>query len=440
MPRKSIQKQIDKLQVSFDTYANLLAGIGTDNDSANNYIVSGQVLDYGTRQAVWEAGGIVTKAIDIPVDDCFKYDLIIDHAKAEEINKTFHDLDAYNQLALADKTDRVHGGSALIIDDGMDLDQPLVLENIKSLSFFVLSNQYLQPQDYKPFCKTEYFIVNKGSQTLKVHHSKIILFDGIDRGIEAKLRNNGFGFPWLSEPIHTAGIQYTATYKAYLSLLKEVNVGVVKVKGLNEMMANKETMYKALNRAKLLKSSRSYTNDILIDSDDEYQRYELKLAGLNQSCDASENTFAALVNIPKTRLYGQNPQSGLGNAGQSQLDDYYDSITTRQNKHLRPKLAYLLLVISAYLNITEEITFSFKPLYQLNDLDRARVNEIQSNVDKTYYEMGQDGEEIVKARYGSGKYTPDAPIKPKMRPKPETPKDTPQPPTETTTKEKIDNE
>ena len=85
--------------------------------------------------------------------------------------------------------------------------------------------------------------------------------------------------------------------------------------------------------------------------------------------------LSGAADIPLTRLFGQSP-AGLNSSGESDIKTYYDGILRRQESQLREPLTTLLDIV--YRNVygvpmPPEVSFSFVPLWQLTEQDRASI-------------------------------------------------------------------
>lgn len=330
-------------QLFNDSYENLITGQGTSNDSARNWqFTTNRKIPYTEKNAIYGNGGIAAEIIDCIPDDCTKEPINFNTDKFEILEDEFERLEVLELLNLADKFCRLQDESAIVweINDGKSFDKPVDFNNIKGIrGGYVIAKPYLQHLNYQPYFKTEIYQIQKGSETIYYHRDRLTIFDGIDRGIDNRNLNSGSGESILTGELYDACLAYTATYDAFITLLKELSVGVFGLDQLNNLLASPGGVEVALKKLYLVKMSRSMVKDMVMDKNDTYERQMLNLTGLKDAAEAAEKRLAALANIPLTRLLGQSPQASLsGNAGDSQLRDYYDLIRVRQNKIYRPKI------------------------------------------------------------------------------------------------------
>ena len=88
-----------------------------------------------------------------------------------------------------------------------------------------------------------------------------------------------------------------------------------------------------------------------------------------------KSTISYLSNVPKTRLFGDNPQGGIGGQGDSQLRDYYDEINYRQRHELLPSLKQLTQIVCSILKIDySKLNISFPSLWELTEQEKSDIN------------------------------------------------------------------
>ena len=85
--------------------------------------------------------------------------------------------------------------------------------------------------------------------------------------------------------------------------------------------------------------------------------------------------------MPVTRLLGQSP-AGLNSTGESDLRNFYDMIAARQESQLKPQLSRVDEVLQASLwgQKNRPIGFTFNPLWQMTELEKAELALKQSQV------------------------------------------------------------
>ena len=84
--------------------------------------------------------------------------------------------------------------------------------------------------------------------------------------------------------------------------------------------------------------------------------------------------IAGAAKIPASKLYGRSP-AGLNATGESDLQNYYDSIAQEQEAHLRPVLDKLLPVIatSTWGFVPDDLDFTFNSPRSASEEQKATI-------------------------------------------------------------------
>jgi hypothetical protein len=84
--------------------------------------------------------------------------------------------------------------------------------------------------------------------------------------------------------------------------------------------------------------------------------------------------ISGALGIPLVRLFGQSP-SGLNSTGESDMRNYYDMIRSQQQRKFRHPVDIVLRVAarSSNINIPDDFSFSFRPLWQLKDQEKIDI-------------------------------------------------------------------
>ena len=88
-------------------------------------------------------------------------------------------------------------------------------------------------------------------------------------------------------------------------------------------------------------------------------------------------------------LFMQSP-AGMNATGEYDTRNYYDTIATKQEWHVKPILMKFLAVIcqSTFGRQTPELNVVFNPLWQLDAKVRAEVEKANAERDEKYLNMG----------------------------------------------------
>ncbi|GAB7197648.1 hypothetical protein OS31_40220 [Dickeya oryzae] len=112
----------------------------------------------------------------------------------------------------------------------------------------------------------------------------------------------------------------------------------------------------------------------LIDGEDEFETHSYSFSGLSDLLAEFKEEISGATGIPLIRLFGQSPKGF--SSGDADLANYYDSVSTLQERRLRipVRMLYDALHRSEFGEpLPDDFTFEFNPLWQLSDLDRSTV-------------------------------------------------------------------
>jgi hypothetical protein len=97
-------------------------------------------------------------------------------------------------------------------------------------------------------------------------------------------------------------------------------------------------------------------------------------AGLPEIYDRFMMEIAGAAEIPATKLFGRSPQ-GMNATGESDTRNYYEMITSLQERMLRPALEKLLpvMAISCWGYVPEDMTILFEPVMPMSGEDKMKL-------------------------------------------------------------------
>jgi phage-related protein (TIGR01555 family) len=106
--------------------------------------------------------------------------------------------------------------------------------------------------------------------------------------------------------------------------------------------------------------------------------------------------IAGAAEIPVTRLFGRSP-AGMNATGESDLQNYYDMITERQESDLGPIIEKLIpiMCMSLYGAIPDDIDYEFNPIVETPEEDKAELASKMSAVVIDTYNAGLISQKIA---------------------------------------------
>ena len=295
------------------------------------------------------------------------------------------------------KWSRLFGGSALLlgVDQGRP-DTPIDLERLGAgslaylhvvsrheLSVGVLDRDPASPGFGAP---TTYSLVGADGGRIDLHPSRVIRLGGVET--PDLDRTDGWGDPVLlalDEAIKNAGL----TAAGIAGLVQEAKVDVFKIKDLTLNVGNPDYRGRMLERFELANLGKSINNALIMDADEAWEQKTVNFAQLPEVMRLYLQIAAGAADIPATRFLGQSPD-GLNATGEGDLRNYYDRISAEQELTLRPALEQLdaVLVRSALGQMPDDYYWTFAPLWQLGEKDRAEIFKLKVEAVKALAEGG----------------------------------------------------
>lgn len=406
----------DENRITTDGFENLLTGMGTSKDPLmHNNFKRGRslTLNYEFVSALYSQNWLGSAVVDVPSNDMTRnWISVLDEEEQREdtINKELKRLGAKKKINQALKWAGAYGGAVIImmIDDGRPLSQPLTkqavrqngIQNLIVLDRWKINattpNQNLLSAN---FGKPDFYMISRDGQ--KIHHSRVLRFDGEVKSIEEFERQGYWGNSSFEKTWQPISNSQTVSLEI-AGMTKEANIDVYRIKGLNEMVAmgpeGEAAVTKRLNIAHQLKS---YINGIALDSEDEYEKKSNTFSGLAEIDDKFLLKVSGASQIPISKLLGKT-ESGLNGNGEGDLKNYYDNISGRQEVEMTEPIQDLLdIIYMSKFNEDKQVEFEFNPLWQMTQEQKAAISLNKATRDAVYLDRGVVSTETVQKQLSS---------------------------------------
>jgi phage-related protein (TIGR01555 family) len=233
-----------------------------------------------------------------------------------------------------------------------------------------------------------YKLTPPGKSEIEIHHTRVIRWMGADVPDDTATDNQGWGdsvLVALSGALSTANTTTTAV----TNLLQEAKIDVVKVKGLLDMVADPKKKELLLTRFGLAAVAKAMHGFLITDASEEWEQKQVSFAQLPEIWDRAMQFLAGAADIPATRLLSQSP-AGMNSTGESDLRNYYDRVASEQENDTRPALSPLdeCLIRSALGSRPPEVHYSWNPLWQLSEKEKAEIGKAKAETTKAIKETG----------------------------------------------------
>jgi phage-related protein (TIGR01555 family) len=406
-----------------DSFFNALTntGIGAGNlSSGGGYRLNPITRNRMQLEWIYRGNWVARTIVDAPADDMTREGVEIQSEdkpeELEKLNKAAEGLQIWTQLGKALKWGRLYGGSlAYLMIDGQNPATELILDTVKEGQFkglMPLDRWQVWPDmsdiisEMTPeFGLPRYYNLWASAGTnlpiQKIHHTRLIRFDGQDLPYQQRLYENYWGLSVL-EPVWDRIMAFDSTTQGAAQLVYKAHLRTIRIKGLRDILGTNSVAAQGLKQffdwVRVYQSNEGLT---LLDADDEFEVSQYAFGGLADMMLQFAQQLAGAAEIPMVRFFAQSP-AGMNATGESDWRNYYDGIKAKQERLLRigVEKIYALLYRSTLGRVPKKVyTLIFRPLWQMDDEQSAAVTTsvvtaITTLVDKMVYTRSQALKEI----------------------------------------------
>jgi phage-related protein (TIGR01555 family) len=380
--------------MSQNGWGNEYTNFGSDAASYTTFSATGKLSD-STLENLYTYDDIAKKIVELIVLDALRYEPTFNILKYDSnVNDSTSKIDInantvpaaliknYNVIesaADAAIAGRLYGWAAVYVDvaDGKDPSEELMLP-IKPdslIGFDVLDKPSVMPNlsihvGEEP---ESYRFVDWRStkQLLTIHKSRLIIFGGARTFKRQYINNNYCDFSVLQTVYDTLKSFENVLYSAN-TLVNNASQPIVKISGLNKMMATNKAAFQA--RMKYINFSRHASKMIMLEAggadgiaaEDFTQVGAENLEGSAAILDYNFKRLASAAGMPHTILFGDSP-SGLNATGESDTRNWFNKVESFQRDYLENKLnAMVTLIAQSEQMLTQDETIGceFKSLWE----------------------------------------------------------------------------
>jgi phage-related protein (TIGR01555 family) len=405
-----VRRMVNDASKTTDGFDNFVSRLGLNNDNALsggtyafNLITRNRILLEAAYRGSWVVGAVIDSVAEdmtragIDVITGEKVDLDI-------LDKNMVRLQIWQSVQSLIKWGRLYGGAIGIMQiEGQDLSTPLNVETVAQKQFkgIVVFDRWMLAPVLTPVIESGpemglpayYQLVTyptlydpeaaPATGMIKVHHSRVIRYTGIDLPFFQAITEMMWGESIL-ERLWDRLISFDNATLSSASLIDRANLRTVGVNGLREVVAAggeaRDGLLAQFEMMRLMQVNEGLT---LMDKEDTFQSTAYSFAGLSDMMLQFGQQLAGASGIPLVRLFGQSP-AGLNSTGDADIRMYYDNIKAQQEAKLRNPFESLLKVMwrSTYGTPSPaDLEFSFTPLWQMSALDKSVI--AKSNTETT---------------------------------------------------------
>lgn len=409
-----------------DSLENLVAQLGTSQDkrSHSRFVNSKRLSLDGNQEelnALYRTDWLAGKVVDIiPNDMTREWRYFSGDIEPETVEKILEEEDrlklrsAFND---AHKWARLYGTAFIVmnVDDGEPVDKPLRIDKIKKgglKHIKVVDRHRIDRSDLQPIenpldpnygMPVHYRFVNTN---VRIHHTRLIRFDGVDLPFDEFKRNNYMSDSVLDR-LYEALTNFNTVASGSASMVYETNVDVMKVKGLMNYIQSPEGTNLIQKRFTLAGMLKSFNNMLLLDAEEDFEKKQNSFASIPDLLYAHALFLSGGSDVPATRLLGSSA-SGLNATGEGDMKNYYDTIRSKQVEDYKPKLDYIddIMARSLGINPDADLSYKFNSLFQMTPKEQADTDFANAQRDAIYLDRGVVPEyTVAKDLKQNGTYT-----------------------------------
>lgn len=367
----------------------------------------------------YEGNGLFAKIIDLPAEECFRTGFkILGDVPDDGIENAMELLETLNweeTATTAVKWARLFGGAlvVMLIDDGGGIEEPLILENIRSVDGLVVYDRSIvRPSsvgvDSSSHQMPEYYQVFSHYGTFTVHASRCLVFRNGDKLPEQSAVRQLW--PWgipeafrIAKEVQNAEVSNGNAAR----MLEKATQPVHKIRGLAQKMATEDGEAQIRRQMDIADFARGLFNTVVIDSEDDFDFVGEIPEGIKYVLDVPKRALSAVCGIPDIVLWGRrtiiDPRSRPKWRRQDKetMEQWYSFVHRIQVGMVKNNLWRLLSIIfhagvnSGELSILPKFDIEFNPLWSIDDLEQADIGlkEARAQRDKAqtaalYVKMG----------------------------------------------------
>lgn len=395
---KTVAALVELSRLTKDSYSNPGANLGVGQPNLMNlaeYPLTRITKDYYLMTSLYRNDWICKRIIDVPAEDMLRSWVKITSQigpdaikKLDMVVKRQH---VRERLLSTLKWSRLYGGAAAIImiagqEDMME--QPLELDTVMPDSFsglivvdrwegitpdIELVTDLRDPEFGRP--KYYYIGGRQFGGNMRVHYSRVLPFIGRELPNVEEQAEMFWGASEMEHVFDELNKRNTSSANI-AQLLFQANLRILKVGDLAEQLStlDPEALSEIYEVARAQNELMSSFGIQFLDKDDSFETHSYTFAGISEVYKTFMSDIAGASEIPATKLFGRSPE-GMNSTGESDLTNYYDSISAKQESALRPALEKLLPVIcvSTFGAVPDDLDFEFNSVRSSSEAERANL-------------------------------------------------------------------
>lgn len=381
-----------------DRLENVVANLATGKAKTASDRFSAPEIDAAELTAMYRGDWMARKIVDIPVGDALRTwrSWNADERIIEIMEDQERRFDVRRKVARSLRWARLYGGAAILIHTG-DPNPAMPLRSIRRnglRNLVVLHRRELAVQGLQDDPReagfrepTGYMLATSNGAGVMVHPSRIIRIVGPERP-DFEANSEGWGDSVLQvayEAVHHAAL----TNGGIAELVHEAKIDVVNVKGLSSAASSKSGEAAITKRFALASMMKAINNTLLLDEGETWNRKQTSFSALPDVVKTFLQIVSGAADIPLTRFLGSSP-GGLNSTGESDLRNYYDSLSSYRADTIRPVIERIddVLAADAGGTLSANEWWDFGPLWEPSPKEKAEIADKKASTTQKYVNMG----------------------------------------------------
>lgn len=383
----------------FDAFANAAARLGyasSNLSEGTSYPFNRITLNYVLLTSLYRGNWIVRKVVDTVVDDMTKNWLTPISEMAPKKLKRLQ-VEGFDKLGLtasinrAEKWARLYGGAAgiMLIKGRDDFDQPLLPEDVEIGSFrgLLVRDRWsgispsatigLDLDKPENFGLPEHYQVTTETKTFKVHHTRVLRFNGPELPEWEWQANSRWGasvveamFEELKKRDNTSFNIASLVFRANIMELNSPTLEQT-LSGLGSGQNAQQRFYNSITAITQLMSNQG----LIVTGDKQtMSQHSYGFAGISDVYMQFMMDVCGATEYPMSRLFGRS-SSGLAGTSEGDEHAYFELVRQRQVTKFDPVMRQLLPVLCAsiYGKMPDDLEWNWNPVNSMSDKERVEL-------------------------------------------------------------------
>ncbi|GLT02957.1 hypothetical protein GCM10007897_43880 [Sphingobium jiangsuense] len=349
-------------------------------------------------EAAYRSSWLIRKIVDVPAEDMTRAGRDWTATK-EEITKIEAEekrLKFWHAVRTALTFGRLGGGALFINLADFAPDRPLpnkivpgMIESLVPLYRTQIALGQMDDDLLSPtFGEPTVFRVNTHAQPI-IHPSRLVIFKGqmVPGLYSTSWEDRFWGGDSVVQVVDEAVKDATTATGGFAALIDEAKVDVLTMPGMYEMLARPGGQEQFMAALQAAATGKSIHRMLALGEGETWETRQINWAGMPEVIKTYLSIVAGAADIPATRLLGKSPD-GQNSTGESDLANYFQGISAKQEADLRPALEKLDAVMLQSAGVPADLVWSFSPAQAM---DEARQADIEAKEATTVATLANTG-------------------------------------------------